>query len=873
MINTKKYKWGWHMLLERERTREVSFPVGGIGAGCIGISGAGRLRDWEIFNHAGKNLANGCSHFAVRAERDGKVESARILNGDLEQDFSGSFEAPEAMFRGFGWGPGNATMCGFPHFADCSLAGEFPVAEFRFRDNHFPAEVNLTAWSPFVPGDSALSSLPCALFDIEFFNRGAFTYDFSAIGVLSNFWNGDGAANAVSRHGGFTQLVVGNHLSGDALEYGEIALSTDAGEVSHQEYWYRGGWMDPFEVYWHDLNQPGHFRNRTYGGHDARVGNDAGLLAAHLRLAPGEKGRVRFVISWYVPNCSNDWYPAEDLAREMARCGVRENRWRNYYAGLCSSAADAALRVLERGDAIWQDVRNFRDALHASTIPAPALAGAAENLAVLISPTCLRLEDGTFWAWEGVGPRHGSCSGSCQHVWNYAQALPLLFPDLERSMRESHLKYGFDPRGGLHFRLMLPLGIQADNDWWRPCVDGAFGEVMKVYREWKVCGCDAWLKSMWSAVKRILEFAWSPENPDRWDPERSGILAGRQHHTLDMELFGPSGWLQGHYLGALKAAAAMAPVCGDAAFGEQCQAIFERGCAAGEALLFNGEYYVQKLDLDDRAALAPFFPEMAGAEANPYWSEEHREIKYQIGDGCAIDSHLGQWYASLYGIGGVLDPEHVKSTLAAIYRHNFLPSLREFANPWRVFALNDEGGTLMCTWPAGTRKPVIPLPYNTETMTGFEWAFACHLVMAGELEKGGQVARAIRERYRGDNRNPWNEIECGSNYARSMAAYAMLQAYSGFSYDMGEGRIGFQPVVDGDFQCFWSLGRVWGTWAREGAESRLHILYGEADFTGFDIAGTSVARNGAALKSRREQNRIVLDDPVHVTRNDVLHFR
>ena len=159
---------------------------------------------------------------------------------------------------------------------------------------------------------------------------------------------------------------------------------------------------------------------------------------------------------------------------------------------------------------------------------------------------------------------------------------------------------------------------------------------------------------------------------------------------------------------------------------------------------------------------------------------EHRELKYQIGDGCSIDSHLGQWYASLYGIGEILSPRRMRSAIRAIYKYNFKRSMRDQLNTWRVFSVDDEGGTVICSWPRGTRKPMIPLPYNTETMTGFEWAAACHAVMMGELRIGNRMAAAIRGRYDGGKRNPWNEIECGSNYARSMAAYAMLQAYSGF---------------------------------------------------------------------------------------------
>ena len=172
--------------------------------------------------------------------------------------------------------------------------------------------------------------------------------------------------------------------------------------------------------------------------------------------------------------------------------------------------------------------------------------------------------------------------------------------------------------------------------------------------------------------------------------------------------------------------------------------------------------------------------------------------------------------------------------------------MRSVANTWRTFSLNDEGGCIICEWPEGLERPVIPLPYNSETMTGFEWAAAAHLVMIGETEKGETLAQAIRARYDGLHRNPWNEIECGSNYARSMASYAMLQAYSGFCYDMVRGMIGFHPVLPGDFRCFWSLGTIWGTYERNGAEQKICILHGEGTFSAFRLTADSVSRNGTA---------------------------
>ena len=43
-------------------TKEISFPLGGIGTGSIGIGGDGRLVDWEIFNRPAKGSVHGYSH-------------------------------------------------------------------------------------------------------------------------------------------------------------------------------------------------------------------------------------------------------------------------------------------------------------------------------------------------------------------------------------------------------------------------------------------------------------------------------------------------------------------------------------------------------------------------------------------------------------------------------------------------------------------------------------------------------------------------------------------------------------------------------------------------------------------------------------------
>ena len=196
------------------------------------------------------------------------------------------------------------------------------------------------------------------------------------------------------------------------------------------------------------------------------------------------------------------------------------------------------------------------------------MEAASSNLAVLKSPTCLRLENGEFWAFEGTNAHGGSCEGTCDHVWNYQYALAFLFPRFARQILETDYEYNVMESGGMRFRTMLPLGESYWN--FRSCVDGQMGSILRFYREWKLSGDDCWLRKYWGTVKKTLEFAWSPENHDRWDPDKSGVIRGRQHHTLDVELFGANAWLNGYYLAALKA-------CAEIRFPRPLRTSFRRG--------------------------------------------------------------------------------------------------------------------------------------------------------------------------------------------------------------------------------------------------------------------------------------------------------
>lgn len=778
------------MIYKGKSLEEISFPIGGIGTGSVGLAGNGRLIDWEIFNKPAKGSYNGFSFLAVSATVNGKRIS-KILEGDLTKDLTGTFNgSPCAGGSGYGFGPLTQSMAGFPHFRECEFDGRFPIAKISFSDPDFPGKVSLCAFNPLIPLNEDDSSIPAAYFEVEYLNDTDCEVEFDSVFVLTNPFKQ--TVNKLSESEGATTVNLLCH-DGDknAFEYGEMSLlCPDANIV--QPYLFRGGWKDRMVMFWNEFTS-GEFLFRSY---DEPASGDGCLLGKRSTVAKGELCKTRYVMSWYCPNNCVWWRNNEELKTKL---------WKNYYAKLWGSSEEVARYAANKWDEFYGKTVRYRDVLFDTTLDENVIDAVASTVSVLKSPTVFRLEDGQFYGFEGVEQNIGSCEGTCTHVYNYAYAMCFLFPNLERTIRNIELDIMTAPNGSMPWRLYLPLSKTRYQNTSFPCLDGQMGSVIKTYREWLISGDNEWLKRVYPSVKSQLEFAWSEENLHEWDRNKDGVLEGMQHNTLDMQLFGPSSWLESLYLAALSAGIRMAEFMEDYDAANEYRRLLEKGKRFMKEELFNGEYFFHKIDVKDKS-----IPEHFGV-LNRYWSEETGEIKYQIAGGCEIDQMLGQWHASILGLEDLFDKDQMHTALKNLYKNNYKSSMRNHANPWRLFSINDEAGTVMCTYPEGSDKPKIPITYCEETMHGFEYAFAGLLIKEGFIDEGLNVVRAIREKYRGHNRNPYNELECGSNYARSMASFALLPIFSGFKFDLPAGKIGFCPVVNkNDFRSLWSLGTAWG---------------------------------------------------------------
>ena len=456
--------------------------------------------------------------------------------------------------------------------------------------------------------------------------------------------------------------------------------------------------------------------------------------------------------------------------------------------------------VLGDFDRLRERTHAFRDAFFDTALPGYVLDAVSSNVATIRSPTCMWLADGSVLAYEGCRPDAGSCPGTCTHVWNYAQTMAYLFPSLEREMRRIDYEESTDASGRMTYRTPLPFESEFDRYGrdLRPAADGQMGSILRLYREWKFSGDDEFLRRLWPAARSTLEFAI---NYEEWDPNSDGVMTGRQHTTYDNEFVGPNPLVQSWYLVALKAADEMAAAVGEKDVARVYRKRFEQGREWTAASLWNGEYYEQDIDAD--------------------------ATRYQHGKGCLSDQLVGQWCATMLNLDPILPPSQVRSALDAIYEYNFRESVVGHEHCQRTYALGEESGLVVCSWPRSDR-PERPLVYSDEVWSGIEYQVASHLIYEGRIEEGLRLVKAVRDRYDGVKRNPWCEIECGNHYARALSSWGIYTALCGYRVDLTDhadetyNEHGFHvdPATDGEFQCFWITGEEWGTYERtaDGAE-------------------------------------------------------
>jgi non-lysosomal glucosylceramidase len=823
---------------EGDNLNLVAFPMGGIGSGCISLAGTGKLVDWEIFNQPNKGYQPRFSFLSVWTKSEGEEPVFKVLEGQLRERMDGPLYLARGMFgEGHGIGPQQTQAAGLPRMRNCKFIGRFPYAQVELSDPSLPLTATIEGWSPFIPGNSRDSSLPVAVLNVTLRNTSSKPVEFA---LAANVQNRAGKINEIVRENDFSAVLM--HDGKDDPDAASMVLAIPAKCDIWQRNWDAGhnfmslqhfvdtfalhGLMDSYDFVLTDRNAaPASAQERGPGSPAKDENALVGSLGVRRVLKPGESFTMPVLIGWYFP---------------------KGPTWRNYYATQWKSAGDVARYALGNLPRLSDETRRFQKTFFDSTLPGTVLEAVSSQLSILRSPTVIRFEDGTLYGWEGCAAAGRLGHGTCNHVWNYQQAIPYLFPDLQRSIIENFWAYGVDDQGKVSHRMPDKHGEIGTNF---PAADGQFGQICWVYREWRISGDTAWLKRMWPTTKKALEYAWVA-----WDKDKDGLLEGAHHNTLDLNFTTAETMCGSLYQAALLAGEKMALAVGDKEAAARYRQVFDLGKKNSDENLFNGDYYQQMLPASG---------------------------DFQVGAGCLSEQVHGQLYAQMLGLEDIYDRANIHSALGNLFKNNYCDNFNDRINANRAYSINEDRGILIATWPRGG-KPVHPLLYCDETQIGYEYQVAGNLLYEGYIPEGLAVIRSIRDRFDGKRRNPFCEFEWGNHYARSMANYNALLALSGYRADAPNGRVEFAPkLAQKDFKSFFAANEGWGSFSQKAdgkkLDAEISISWGKLKLKSLALgmpdgqsASTANLKVGktvipATLKASGKQALITLADGLDLT--------
>lgn len=790
----------------------IAFPIGGMGAGMFCMEGTGAISHMSIRNHP--DVFNEPTIFAT-IHVNGLDNGTKVIEGPVP-------DRKKFGQQGSGAG-GCGHTYGLPRYEEVeSFEARFPFASVRLKDNSMPLDVEITGWSPFIPGDEDNSGLPAGGLEYTFTNNSANTveavFSFNSRNFLG--YNNPPECETLKLDKGFAlKCIASKEYPHDE---GTFAITVPfEKDVTTDCSWFRGGWWDPLTMAW----------NKVANGDTTPVEpteqTSGGSLFVPMKLTPGESHSVKVLVSWYCP-VSNLRYGND--ATEPSDYGNRYDEqlytgnpqyYKPWYATRFASIDEVSNYWSEHYDDLHTKTRCFTDAFFDSTLPAEVIRAVADNLSILKSPTVLRQHDGRFWAFEGCNDDSGSCHGSCTHVWNYAQALPHLFPRMERTLRETEFNINQDTHGHQMYRAALPIRPQHHDHV--AATDGQLGGIIKCYRDWRISGDTEWLRNLYPQIKESLEYCIRT-----WDPREVGAMEEPHITTYESEFWGADGMCTSIYAAALKAFVEISKGLNEDC--ERYEQLYAKSREYMEKKLWNGEYFYQEVRTEGLNATDPA-TRTIGINDMLYSPEaialyEKEGPKYQYSTGCLSDGIIGSWMALCAGLPDPIDSEKVTEHLRSVYRYNLKRDLFSHANPQRSgYALGHEGGLLLCTWPHGGKQS-LPFVYSDEVWTGIEYQVAANLIFEGDVEKGLDIIRTCLDRYDGRVRNPFDEYECGHWYSRALSSYSLLQAMTGARYDAITQNLYLSPRIKGNFRSFIATATGFGTVGIKDGKPFIEVRYG-----------------------------------------------
>jgi uncharacterized protein (DUF608 family) len=341
-----------------------------------------------------------------------------------------------------------------PRFEEADFIARFPLPHKPERPG-FTSGSSANRVSHFIPTDADNSSLPVGGIEYSIRNAGSKTIE-----AVFSF----NSVNFMARNGGMPSIkpvMNGFILSEGGVKdkpetKGDFAVFTNEPGTVVDHCWFRGGWWDPLTMTWNTI-----LKGETRQNSPVEGAAPGASLFVPFTLDPGDTKVVRLMMAWYVPDTylkyGQDPENPEEEVCDDPDCSCKDPFYKPWYSAKYSGIEDICNYWKTNYEELQRKTELFSNSFYSMTLPAEVIEAVAANLTILKSPTVLRQPDGRLWNWEGCSDNSWCCAGSCTHVWNYAQAVPHLFPRLERTLRETEFNQSQDKEGHQTFRSALPV--------------------------------------------------------------------------------------------------------------------------------------------------------------------------------------------------------------------------------------------------------------------------------------------------------------------------------------------------------------------------------------------------------------------------------
>ena len=509
----------------------------------------------------------------------------------------------------------------------------------------------------------------------------------------------------------------------------------------------------------------------------------------------------------------------------------------HYYMRSFKNAVEVAEYAASRADSLLVETRRLSEEVAASNLPG-WLKVKLINCSFPMYNNTILTKDGRFSIMESPGGMGGALGTMDQRMASHAFTAAF-FPELDKRELEMFARcQGLEPftdgrithfTGNIYLTIGNPNITYGVTNW--PDLSASFIlQVLKLYR-WT--GDREFFDEMYPHIMWALEFLESAD----WD--KDGIPEGGSTYDYEKLPREPFIYNATCYLAALKAGIEAATIKGDTESAKRFQNQLEFSQKQTIKLLWNGEYF-----------------------------NKWRDTKTgQPGTNCFIAQMAGDWLSRLTGLGRVLPPTKITSTVKQIIARNVKPFYP--VPPMEVDTAGSPGKNAGCY------------------LLQHEPYIGCEAIYEGLTDDGLDVIKRVYDTAWGLNHNPWQQYLAYSapqggeiilqSYMTCPTTWHVISALAGGSLDVDGKTLFLSPRVGKSLPELHMpvyFSKFWGRLDYTPADGKLTFkvtksfgkepavikrVVGDPDSPAIKLPEPFVAKKGAVLKLSEYSGRLAGD--------------